>query len=215
MLALAGGGELHVSPLEKPAPKNDEALTAALQHVYAEEQEHWAENPPPLDLHAAAWAANQFYRACQFLVVRDAPPEKVMLDLGSPCPSPRGPAVDFSVDLIFRHLPDLYDRARRLAPNDPLVTALLAWARTWALSSPGVKLEEPPPLETFAASPGLWRLYVDRVAARMAEDRWPDPRVAAQLRTDLGAHEELASAIAGALDRLAKPSAPSLPPASL
>lgn len=202
---LTTGAEVEVHPIDEPFPEIDAAAVNALRewHEAALGELAGEVTTLGLDLNAAGWAAGQFYRACQFLVCREAPAERVSHDLRAPCPSPRGPAVDFSVDLVFRFLPDLYDRARRLAPADSLVAALAEWAKDWPLSSPGVPTESPPALETFAGYPALWRLYVDRVTERRADDRWRDPRVANQLRADLGAFPNLASPIAESLRRMA------------
>lgn len=201
--ALAAGGELWVGPFEAPAPEVDAAARAVLRAAFDDAVEELAGTPPEFDADAAGWAAVSFFRACQLLVCRDVQAETVTRTLAEPCPVRRGPGTDFSVDLVFRFLPDLCERARRAAPGDALVVALTAWAREWPLSSPGVALEAPPRLETFADSPALWRLYLDRVAARRSDDRWRDPRVAAQLRADLGAWPELAPAMAESLRRAA------------
>jgi hypothetical protein len=208
--SLTAGVEIQVHSPDQPAPQFDAAAAAALREGREVAANELAGEAPPLDLAAGGWAAVQFYCACQFLVCRDATAEKVTQILGAPCPVARSPATDFSVDLIFRFLPDLHERARRLAPDDPLVAALGLWARDWPLSSPGVVLEEPPVLETFRTWPALWRLYVDRVMGRRAADRWRDQGVASQLRADLGAFPELIPAVAESLRRAAVVSSSSL-----
>ncbi len=168
---------------------------------------------PPLQWPAVTWATMQFYRACQFLLSRDASAETVMKTLAQPCPLPAAPDVVFSVDLIFRFLPELAQRANQLAPGDPLVIELQKWAHAWPLSSVGIALDPAargPALEPLLEAPPLWRLYLDRIAARHATDRWREPRVAAALRADLGAYPELAPALASALDRPPPPATPLL-----
>lgn len=199
--ALLSGGELHLNPPDGTTPVVDPAVEEKLREAHLLAGEELAGDAPEYDAAAAGWAAGQFYQACQFMIGRDTPAEKVLEAMRRPCPSTRGPASDFSADLVFRFLPELHERARRLAPGDPLVTALERWAREWPLSSPGVTLAAPPALDTFAGCPPLWRLYVDRVTARQAADRWRDPRVAGQLRADLGALPGLAPALADALRR--------------
>ena len=94
-------------------------------------------NAPELLPEAAAWAATRLYHACQALVCREMPPAQMAAMLREPCPCPASPAVDYSVDLVFRFLPDLLAIARRVAMDDPLVTELLALARAWLAGSAG------------------------------------------------------------------------------
>ena len=88
-------------------------------------------------LTAATWAVALFYRSCQFLMFRDIPAEIIDETLRTPCPRPMGPAVVYSVDLIFQHLPRLLALARGLAPADPLVLGLRRIAKEWPFSSVG------------------------------------------------------------------------------
>lgn len=185
-----------------PAPvADDPAVEACLRDWDATARRELSGPVPAFDPVAAGWAVRQFYRGCQFLVCRDVPPEELARTLSVSCPSARGPGTDFSVDLVFRHLPELHDYARRVAPGDALVATLETWAREWPLSSPGIALPETPSLDTFAACVPLWRLYVDRITARQATDRLRDPRVAAQVRADLGAFPELDPVVAGVAKR--------------
>jgi hypothetical protein len=202
---LTTGSAIEVGPVNEPMEEIDGAGAAILRGWHEAARDELAGDVSELELDeaAAVWAAKRFYRACQLLVCRDSPPEKMAEIFGPECPSPRNPATDFSVDLIFRFLPPLHDRASRLAPGDPLVTALARWAFEWPLSSPGVRLENLPTLETFAGSFALWRLYVDRVTERRAEDRWRDSRVAARLHADLGGFPEMNAALAESLRRAA------------
>lgn len=197
--SLLGEGEVTVTPFTGAPLEIAPDVLDALREWEAAARWELSGDVPSLDPTALRWAAIQFYRACQLLVCRDVPPEVIFRTLEDPCPAPRGPAADFSVDLLFRFLPGLADLARRMAPVDTLVQALEGVARAWPLSSVGIRLEKLPGLETFSGCPALWRLYVDRVTAKHAEDRWRDAAVAAQLRADLGVFPELAPAAAAAV----------------
>ena len=171
----------------RPGPRWPEELAAA----DAARRDELGPRAPALETSAARWAAEILYRACQFLVCRDVAGEVVRQTLAVPCPGPRTPSVDYSVDLFFSVLPDLYELACQLAPADALVDGLKVLARDWPLSSVGVPLESGAPAAAFLSEPVLLRLYTDRVTARHAHDRLAEPRVRARLRADAGVFPEL------------------------
>ena len=67
---------------------------------------------PRLVPEVATWAAERFYRACQFLVYREADADQVRAGCAVPCPAAAAPEVCYSADLIFRCLPDVFALAR-------------------------------------------------------------------------------------------------------
>lgn len=157
-------------------------------------------DPPPLDTDSAAWAAGVFYRLCQLLAYREMPAEAIKPLVEQPCPKPISPAVAYSVDLVFRYLPDLLSLASGLAPGDPLVEAIKTLCRRWPLSSVGVADLGQINVEAFIDNPSLRQLYVDRIMDRGDASRVNDPRVRAAMRASLGLYEDLcAPALAGAL----------------
>jgi hypothetical protein len=164
--------------------------------------------PPRLDGRAGRWAGAIFYRACQFAVFRDVPAEAVAEALGAPCPVPSSPAVHYSVDMVFRFLPDLVRFARSAADNDPLLESLQRWARQWPLSSVGMAGVDGAEVAgatavTAVAHPALLALYVDHIIANRDRSRLADERVRAAVGAALGLHPQLAPELAAAL----KPSA--------
>lgn len=155
---------------------------------------------PDLDVDAARWAARTLFRACCCLADRTVDAAGVMRALAEPAPAPKSPSVCWSVDLFLRHLPALHRLTRGLAPGDPLIAALERLGGEWALSSIGM----PGAAEGISASsvvaddPCLRRLYADRVLRENATGRVTDPRVAEAVAAAVGAHEELAPALAAA-----------------
>lgn len=154
---------------------------------------------PVLDENAAGWAARQLFKACQCLVDRDIDADGVREALALGWPSAHGPETDYSVDLVFRFLPDLLALSRRHAPHDVLTETMEAWAREWPLSSPGVLLAGGVSPDGFIHHTALRRLYVDRVTALIAMDRIEHAEVRRWLQADLSAYPSLAPVIFEAL----------------
>jgi hypothetical protein len=154
---------------------------------------------PPLSLPAAEWAALRLYRGCQALVCRDMPPQDMHRFLAVPCPEPRSPSADYSVDLVFRFLPDLIHLARRVAQNDPLIAELLALAKAWPLSSVGIEGVGDVNPEPFLQNPSLRQLYADRILATGDTSRLHHEVVRSAVRIALGAFPDLAPAVHAAL----------------
>lgn len=151
---------------------------------------------PELSLPAARWAAILFYQLCQFVTCRDIDASAIHESCSAPCPAPRSPATDWSVDLLFRHLPRLFEIARYLSNGDPLVDEIRRLGRDWPLSSVGLPGIESIELHSFIRHPGLMRLYTDRILAVQDMSRLSDPVIEEQIRADLGNHHSLAPQLA-------------------
>jgi hypothetical protein len=158
---------------------------------------------PGLDLPAAVWGAVVLHRAVQCLVFRDRGPEEVAAALSAPGPEPPSPAVVYSVvysvDLALRFLPDVGRLARAAAPDDPLVSRLLALGRDWPLSSVGVAGVDGVSVESFIDDRCLRALYVDRVLGTEDVGRLRDARVREAARAALGEFADLSPRVAAAL----------------
>ena len=148
---------------------------------------------------AGLWAARLIYQACCCVVCRELGADVLDKVFAVPCPTAPGPERDWSVDLLFRHLPELFRVARHLSNADPLLAALKALGTAWPLSSVGMPELEAVRIDSFCAHPALRRLYADRIVAAGDFSRIGDPRVADLLRADLGLHRELAPALAARL----------------
>jgi hypothetical protein len=206
-------GEVRVPIYSKGDWEFDAGTNAVLQEWDVAARAELAGEAPALDIEAASWAARQLFKACQCLVDRDVDAALVSAELTVACRVPRRPSTDYSVDLIYRFLPDLVTLSRRLAPNDALTDILAAWAHEWPLSSPGVGLSGSVSLEGFIHHPALRRLYVDRVTALIAKDRINHADVRRWLHADLAAYPSLAPLLFEALNLVA-PTLPAPDPVS-
>lgn len=179
---------------------SDEALNAVLEDCHRTTRMEFPGEPPEFLLPQARWAAEQFYRACQLCVFRDAGPEVVEAALSVRCPASPAAAQHYSVDLVFRFLPDLMRHATTASPSDPLVAHLRSWAVEWPLSSVGIPdVEDGADLGPIVEHPGLLRLYVDRIVARGDARRLTHQKVSSAVRAALGEYRQLAPALAAVL----------------
>ena len=151
---------------------------------------------PRLNVAVATWAARMLAEAARLAIARELGPDYVRKVFSLSCPKPRSPEVDYSADLFLRYLPGLVKLVERLAADDPLVARLRQLGAEWPLSSVGVKGLSIALIEPFIDHPGLRQLYVDRILATGDTSRLSDPRVAAAVRSALGAYPELSSNVA-------------------
>lgn len=187
-------GRALVTAREVPGPDAD--LVPTLTELAEEAGAELAGAPPLLCEATAVWATERLFAACRLVVCRDLGEARILEEMGVPNPRPRGPSVDWSADLLFRHLPEVIRLARHLSANDPLVRELRNLAAAWPLSSVGVANLQPSALDSFVADPTLRRLYSDRIIAAEDASRLGDPRVDDAVRSALGAHAELCPRLA-------------------
>jgi hypothetical protein len=175
---------------------SDDDRTSAREVLASAEQVRRLEVPgesPPWDEASGLWAAEMFFRACQCSVQRDIGAEAMQAMLGVERPAHTAAASEhYSVDLVFRFLPDLYTLAREASREDPLVPTLESWASLWPLSSVGMKDVAVLQIEPLVEDPVLLRYYAERIIAKRDGSRLSDPCVAEAVRAQLGLHKQLA-----------------------
>jgi hypothetical protein len=204
--ALFEHGKVRVgAPGDRTSAAEWANVDAFLAERHAAEGAEFPSVIPPLAPAAARWAAELFYRACQFTVYRDLGPEKIAAALAAPCPPAQAASRHVSVDLTFRFLPDLYRLAHATSPDDPLCERLRTWAAEWPLSSVGVADVNPPHIDDVLEHAGLRTLYVDRIIARRDRSRLSEPRVRQAVLAAVGSYHELAADLAGALTTREEP----------
>jgi hypothetical protein len=122
----------------------------------------------------AALAAAELVRwACWYTVRRDEPAVELE-DRLTIHRLPSSPAQHLSADVAMRFLPQVYRRARALAPSDPLPGSLAKVLRQWPLTGILSDVAEEPltPLE-FGHHPGLLILYAERLATNQKPAWFP------------------------------------------
>lgn len=204
-------GRVAVSP---PAPVPQDEIARADAVLVAFEQRYRLEmpgEPPPLHLPAARWAGFNFYHACRFVVHRDADAAALEAMLQSGSSAAATAAAHYSVDLVFRFLPDLMRMANQAAPDDPLVARLQHWAHSWPLSSVGMPGIEATEIDAIVDCPSLMILYVDRIFASGDRQRLQDERVMKAAQCAVGAYPELAGQLAPLLTAAGQPSSAETP----
>ena len=201
--SLRESGRARVSPWRgntaETAAAETPGLWQELQRWDIQARETAGLELPPLEPTAALWAARTFHQLCQGFACRGVGAPELKAGLSTPGPAAGTPAIDWSVDLTFHHLPALFELVRRTAPGDPLLEILSRLAADWPLSSVGCPGLPGPAHPTCPPHPGLLRLYADRVTATRDWSRLGDPGLADLLLADLGEHPELAPELAAQL----------------
>lgn len=186
-------------PVPEIQPLSETDLSAANTALVNFEKLYRLELPgklPEFEVTLAEQAAILFYRACQFTVSRDTPAEQIDSEFLQFHKLPDTPEAHYAVDLVFRFLPDLFRLSRSAMQNDPLLKHLGEWAVRWPLSSVGLKeVVTPVCIDGFVNSPGLLRLYCDRIIEHTDLTRLDDPRVRTLVEASWGMYPELAPRI--------------------
>lgn len=186
-------GYLRVDPPGTPWEAED--LRGAEQVLREAEPIHRAQfpgSPPAFCPSAALWAARCFYHACQPVTYRDLGATELARLLQSPgdCPQAAANELAYSVDLVFRFLPDLFHLVQRIAPQDPLLIHLQEWANQWPLSSVGIPAVVPAGLDAWLWDPQMVRYYADRVIAKRDRSRLAHPVVRAAVVQAIGPYAD-------------------------
>ncbi len=175
-------------PVATPETSSD-AIADWLSKAEAEYREQLPSVPPALNLPIAVWATQQFYRDAQLMVYRELGEEFIVTGLETEpadfaisigeVNAPEIASIHYSVDLLFRFLPDLERLAKAASPADPLLKQIEAWAERWPLSSarmkPQAEIQEK--LEPILRDRCLRIMYIERVldggsVSADEADRW-------------------------------------------
>lgn len=154
-----------------------------------------ASDAPTLDVAAASWAGQNFYRACQLLMHRSLTESDALIGFPKAAFETDIPRTHYNVDLVFRFLPDLGKFAKALDRTDPLSRRISDWCVQWPLSSVGTaNLDDKLVVDIggFANDPSLLQLYVDRIIRHIDLTRVDHEQVRKSIESSIGEHPELA-----------------------
>ena len=191
---LLSDGRIVLESERAPAEHELEAsLTTLIEHELLW-RETLAGTVPKWDGDVGRWAIGNFYRIVQLIVYQhlefERPANPVFEMNISTC---------YSVDLVFRFLPNLMLQAIRLQASEEILGVLADWAQRWPLSSVGIPNAVPSKWTEFLDDPCLAMLYLDRIIAYNDFARLSDGRVNEFARCALGAYPELSPPLAEAL----------------
>lgn len=196
--ALAERTVIGVGPPGDDAEDDVAADSALASHEAALRLEFPGE-PPPFSIACGRWALRSFAFACQAIAYREIDVAMLACRFAVECPPAPPASRHYSVDVVFRLLPDLWRLARAVSEQDPLMNHLRTLATTWPLSSVGVPNVVGCDVSVIRGHAGLLRMYADRVIAWQDVSRLDDPHVRAAIREAIGHFDALAPTIAAAL----------------
>ncbi|KAA2245567.1 hypothetical protein F0L74_06320 [Chitinophaga agrisoli] len=187
---LIGGTGVTVAGEVLPFGEDDVQETIdVLGRYYVNDVIGMPHHAPAFNPQAAAWSARYLYHVIQLMLLRHLGNEQLDVLL-IPFPGEIDAAAIYTTDLTFRHLPELFQLARSLAPGDPLVQRLTDTALQWPFSAAGIALPAEPALDTVLDHPSLRIAYVDRIITRRDTARCNNPHITALVLEALGAYPE-------------------------
>ena len=165
--------------------EDEEQATQRLREYYEHQLSDLTGRVPAFEPEAAVWAAIYLYRAVQLTVLRELG-EDAVNELLTPFNGPVSPESILSVDLSFRHLPNLLGVAKGLAPQDPLVKQIQSAAIQWPFSSVGMKVEGELNTNVIMQNACLRRVYIDRIIEARDKNRCNNKLVNEYIKEALG-----------------------------
>jgi hypothetical protein len=141
-----------------------------LKQYYNEDMLEMPLEAPAFNGSAALWSAKYFYNAIQFTLLRNELEEKINERLNR-FEGEINASTIFSVDLMFRYLPSLFELTKGLAPSDVLVKILQQTASEWPFSSIGMEMEAVKNEAIVLENVSLKIMYIDRLMSKKDERR--------------------------------------------
>lgn len=157
-------------------------------------REDWPGTAPGFDVDAAAKAAAVLLTLCQATAYRELDEYVVSEHLERiGLTTSDSVSTHYSVDLVLRFLPQVFQRLSRTSADDPILPLVLQLAKAWPLSSVGMPDCAPEALPEVFRDSGLLRVYADRVIRVADQQRMSVPEVAAAVQAALCPYENLRS----------------------
>ena len=190
-MGLIEGRTLVANELHPFDETDNETAIEILQKFYAHDKMEAPGNVPVFDQAASLWAAQYLYRAFQLLLLRKLGPEHIEAELKD-YSLPQTAASVYSADLALRYLPVVFNLAKRLAPDDPLVKRLKETAQQWPLSSIGCDIDQSMiDLTVILSHPSLSTIYADRIIVAKDKKRVTTEAEKNLIQSVLGNYAEL------------------------
>lgn len=183
----------------------DDELLAGDEVIAEYEPVHRLEMPgdaPRFVETAGRWAATRLFRACQFAVYRDLDEATLKNELEIPYEERVTVDVHYSVDFLFRYIPDLAKFAGAAAEQDPLLGVLRGWAREWPLSSVGMSGVDDIAIDGFEENGCLMQLYADRIVTTGDTSRLSCTSARNAVHRAFGMYPDLAPGLSAAFTQL-------------
>lgn len=160
-----------------------------LRKYYEQDALNQAFVVPQFSQESAWWSLQYFFYVVQFTCIRSFTEEQVLAILKD-FEGEETVETIYSVDLIFRQLPNILNLAKGLAPDDVLVKCIHQQIEKWCLSSVGISLENYTHESLILENKALKILYIDRIIEKKDKKRLDNPLINEQVLIALGGYKE-------------------------
>ena len=183
---LTTEGKVHIHHLVIPFSREDlKTSRQQIKVIYQQDRLGMPYQAPRLIEEAAIWGAAFMYRAIQFVMLRETPSSEIDKHL-QPYLQPIDAHIAYSVDLILRYLPEVFNLAKGLAPEDPLVNRLYQTGLLFPYSVVGVELKEEPDYQVIFGNVSLKYALIDRIIEKKSVSHIKHPEILNLVQEVLG-----------------------------
>ena len=134
---LLSHGVVHVEDADLLREEDVHSAVEWIMQCESQTREHWPATPPDVDRHALVWATRHIFGAAQLAVFRHLGPPDIEKRLKEEfAEGDDAASTAYSVDVIFRYLPDLFRIVKGMNPDDPLLVVLRRWGERWPQQAP-------------------------------------------------------------------------------
>ncbi len=190
---LFDDGRLVLETDQRPGEVEIQRAVDAVVEFEKEYRESLAPDPPEVDRDAVAWSVELFYLIAQQIAYQHLDQEKFEFHFGPP--RVVNSQSSYSVDLVFRFLPDILRLSRASDANALLTESLLKLAADWPLSSVGIALSAEPEIQPILNCRSLRIFYVDRIIEKGDIARLSHSEIRSDVQAAIGANPQLSPKI--------------------
>ena len=175
--------------LTEVSPKEEQEVIAFLECEYERESIAYPFTAPMFSPGAALWAAKTIYSAAQLYLFRENEGTELQLIL-PPYDGVIDASAMLSADLCLRFLPSIKYTLETVDVNDPLVSVIEQYLRSFPYSGIGRDSDFSVPDTTVIINNNcLKQLYLDRITERKAT-KWADqPTINSAILANIGNHK--------------------------
>ena len=192
LLELSEAGEVTVDRKLEISAEELDACIPILKSLEKSARLNAPSGLPKFNEKTASTALKIFYNICQMMVNRDFSENLINNTFNQleELPDPASLETVWSVDVVFRYLPDIFRMSTKLSKGDPLCDKIVDLAKRFPFSTPGIKIDDC--VDAYLVeNDALKIIYMNRIIESEAVDRLVNADTKLAIEEKLGNQQQL------------------------